>query len=103
MLLLVCPVWVRRTILLRITTVDEGLLGVALKLEGRIVSDWVAVLEHECIRSLGERRNVVLDFSAVTFVGGRGVQMLKRIATEHLQIVNVSPLVKDLLQAGEDL
>lgn len=73
-----------------------------LVLEGQVMSEWVALLEHECVRALGEKPNVVLDFSAVRFIDGRGVAMLKRIATKHLQIVNASPLVEELLQAGGD-
>lgn len=74
-----------------------------LVLEGRIVSDWVALLEDECVGAFGEKRDVILDFSAVLFIDGRGVEMLRRIVTKHLQIINASPLVEDLLQAGGNL
>lgn len=80
----------------------EGLSLATLKLEGRVVSDWVAPLEHECVRALGESRKVVLDFSGVTFIDGRGLEMLNRIARANLEIVNASLLVADLLEAGED-
>jgi anti-anti-sigma regulatory factor len=45
---------------------------------------------------------VVLDFSGVTFIDGRGLEMLNRIARANLEIVNASLLVADLLEAGED-
>ncbi len=92
----------RRNILLRITKVGEEPLFVTLKLEGRIVSDWVGVLEQECLESLREKGKVILDFSAVTFIDSRGIAMLRRIATGNLEIVNASLLVDDLLQAGGD-
>ncbi len=88
--------------MLRITALREGRWLVRLKLEGQIVSDWVALLEDECLESLREDQTVVLDFSAVTFVDCAGVAMLKKIATDSLQIVNVSPLVADLLQGECD-
>ncbi len=72
-----------------------------LKLEGRIAEDWVALLEQECLRSLREKKTVVLDLSAVTFIERRGVEMLKRIATERLRMTNCSPLIEDLLLDGE--
>lgn len=88
--------------MLRITKMADGPLLVTLKLEGRIVRDWVAVLEQECLECLREKHKVVLDFSAVTSIDDRGVAMLKRIATEYLQIVSCSLFVEALLQVGED-
>lgn len=73
-----------------------------LVLEGQIVAEWVDLLEDECVKALGEKPNVVLDCAAVLFIDGRAVAMLKRIATEHLQIVKASPLVEELLLAGGD-
>ncbi len=89
--------------MLRITKVAETPSQVTLKLEGRIVSDWVAVLERECLRFLQEKQKVLLDFSGVTFIDGRGVEMLKRITSENLKILNCSPLLADLLQGGGEV
>ncbi len=88
--------------MLRITTMTEGRRLVRLKLEGRVVSDWVALLENECLKSLRKEHTVVLDFSAVAFVDGAGVAMLRKIATDSLQIVNASPLVEHLLRGECD-
>ncbi len=86
--------------MLRITKVAETQSQVTLKLEGRIVSDWVSVLERECLMFLQEKQKVLLDFSGVTFIDGRGVEMLKRITSENLQILNCSALLEDLVQGG---
>lgn len=86
--------------MLRITTVAESNSLVTLKLEGRIVSDWVSVLERECLTLLQKKQPVRLDFSAVTFIDGRGVAMLKRIKSENLQIINCAALLEDLLKGG---
>ena len=83
--------------MLRITILTEGSSLIRLKLEGRIVLDWVALLEHECLESLRTGHTVVLDFAAVTFVDCAGAAMLRKM-TDGLQIVNVSPLVEDLLR-----
>lgn len=87
--------------MLRITEIANGPALVTLKLEGRVVSDWVAVLEQECRRCLEEEHTVVLDFSGVIFIDRPGVEMLARIATRNLQMVNCPPLIEELLQARE--
>lgn len=88
--------------MLRITKVVESLTQVTLKLEGRIVSDWVSLLERECQTLLHEKQRVRLDFSEVTFIDGRGVEMLKRIAAENLQILNCSAFIEDLFKGGRE-
>lgn len=73
-----------------------------LELEGRIVSDWVALLEDECLSALRDAPKVVLDLSAVAFIDRAGVKILRRLATHNLAIVNASPFVAHLLRADLD-
>lgn len=86
--------------MLRITHASEGPSEITLKLEGRVVSDWVPLLRQECLRILNERKKVWLDFSGVTFVDDQGVKMLKGIAGERVRLMNCSPLIEELLQEG---
>lgn len=83
--------------MLRITRVAESPSQVTLKLEGRIVSAWVALLEGECLAGLCERGRVILDVAEVTFIDRRGLEMLRRIMSSQLQIINASALVEALL------
>ncbi len=88
--------------MLRITKVSESPSLVTMKLEGRIASDWVSLLEKECLRSLEEKRKVVLDFSGVTFVDWRGVEMLGKISVNNMQVINCCPLIEDFLNGVAD-
>ena len=83
---------------LRITEVSRRSSLVTLKLEGQIASDWVEELENECLRSLQHQRNVSLDFTGVTFIDSSGINMLGRIATDNLKIINCPALIEDLLR-----
>ena len=65
--------------MLRITKVAEDSSTVTMKLEGKLASDWVPLLEGECLTCLKENRKVLLDFSEVTFVDGRGVELLNKL------------------------
>ena len=86
---------------LRITKIRETLSSATLRVEGRVASEWVSVLEAESLRWLGEKRTVVLDFSDVSFIDGRGVETLRRIHSKHLRIVNCPPLLAELLNGEE--
>ncbi len=86
----------------RITKVAESPSLVTMKLEGRIASDWVSLLEKECLRFMEKNRKVVLDFSEVTFVDWRGVEMLQKISVNNVQVINCCPLIEDLLNGGAD-
>lgn len=88
--------------MLRITKAVQNRSLVTLKAEGRIVSEWVPVLEEECLTCLREGQQVRLDLSEVSFIDRRGVEMLKQIRSENLQIINCPALIGHLLTAKGD-
>jgi len=87
---------------LRITKLSESAGSVTLKVEGRIVSEWVAVLEQECLKWLRAKPEVLLDFSEVTFIEHNGVAMLKRIASTNLRLINCPALIDEMLNGNND-
>jgi anti-anti-sigma regulatory factor len=84
--------------MLRITKVAESPSSITLKLEGRLVSDWVSLVERECLALRQGQRQISLDFSEVTFIDDRGVKMLQRIASADLKVVNCPAFIADLLK-----
>ena len=87
--------------MLRITESVEGGTETTLHVEGRIVSEWVGVLQEECRRVLQEsRRRLRLDLGAVTFIDPRGVLALRGLATAGVALAN-SPAFIDLLLNGD--
>jgi len=83
---------------LRITKIAEDSSTVTMKLEGKLASDWVPLLEGECLTCLKENRKVFLDFSEVTFVDGRGAEMVNKLAGEGIKVVDCCELIKELLE-----
>ena len=71
---------------------------VTLLVEGRVVAEWVPVLERECWLALQENGHVQLDLSAVTFVDGRGVAALRHLGAKDLEIVNCPEFIGELLR-----
>ena len=86
--------------MLRITKVSEDSSTVTMKLEGKLASEWVPLLEGECLTCLKEDRKVFLDFSEVTFVDGPGAEMVQKLAGEGIKVVDCCELIKELLEGG---
>ena len=94
--------------MLRITRMVDNTTNVTLKVEGQIASNWISVLERECLSVLRDKRELILDFSGVAFIDAEGARMLNRlkslaVSSERLQIIDSSPLIKDLLKRGLDV
>jgi hypothetical protein len=89
-----------RQTMLRITEVVDRGTETTLHVEGRIVSEWVAVLQEECGRVLQESsRRLRLDLGAVTFIDPRGVLALWWLTTEGVAIVNSPAFIDALLKS----
>jgi ABC-type transporter Mla MlaB component len=69
-----------------------------LRVEGRVVAEWVPVLERECWLALQENLRVQLDLSEVTFVDGRGVAALRHLGARDLEIINCPEFIGELLR-----
>lgn len=84
--------------MLRISRAAESPSLATLRVEGRVVADWVPVLERECRLALEENMRVRLDLSAVTFVDGRGVAALRHLGAKDLEIINCPEFIGELLR-----
>ncbi len=84
--------------MLRITAKTTNGSSVTLKLEGKIKTDWVNILERECRTLISQRKNVVLDFSDVVYIDHSGVGMVRKLPNGKVTIVNAPDFITDLLQ-----
>ncbi len=86
--------------MLRITKIEENGSPVTLKLEGNIHADWVFLLEQECRALISQKKMVLLDFSDVTFIDDRGVEMIRRLPASSIRIINGDSFIEDLIDRG---
>lgn len=84
--------------MLRISRKAADSSRLTLILEGRIASDWVSVLEHECLKTMQETPVLSLDLSEVTYLDLRGADLLRRLQKRGVQIVHASSVIRDLLE-----
>lgn len=89
--------------MLRITKMSDNDHLVYLKVEGRVVGDWVDELDRACGSCLSQKKKVILDVSDVTYIDRRGVDVLKGLLTERVAAVRgASLLVQTLLGREPD-
>jgi len=73
--------------MLRITTFENGQIA-TLRLEGRLVGDWVGELERCWIRikNANHKRKLKVDLTDVEFVDERGEELLERAFLEGAEL-----------------
>ena len=71
---------------LRITRKKRSRSRATLVLEGKVATEWVALLERECSDLLRSGLAVSLDLAGVTFVDRAGVRTLKRLSRAGVEI-----------------
>ena len=83
--------------MLRITRVEKTATTLHLRLEGRIVGDWVLLLEEELLRSDASSQRVVLDLTGVAFANEAALAVLRRALSAGARLLGCSPLISALL------
>ena len=81
--------------MLRITWLSQKGRGLTLKVEGQIVGPWVRSVRDAC--ATRGRRRPRLDLAAVTYVDAAGVQLLRDLMAEGVEIAACSSFVRELL------
>lgn len=89
-----------RNTLLRITRILENGSPVTLRLQGKIVGEWVTLLEQECRTTIQREERVVLDFGEVTYIDPRGLGMIWNLPMRRVTIINAPTFIGDLMRAG---
>lgn len=65
-------------------------------LEGRVVGEWVQVLNEECNAMLAKHHKLSLDLSHVSFVDQDGAALLRRLAARNVQFIHCPALIAEL-------
>jgi anti-anti-sigma regulatory factor len=86
--------------MLRISLVCEGAQAVVLRLEGRLVGQWVSVLRETCEKVLAEKRTIALDVSEVMFASRAGLALLLDLAAQGVGLSRCSPFLSEELKAA---
>lgn len=72
-----------------------------LRLEGRIIADWVAVLEAECRRRLERGETVRLDLTDVVSTDGDGIRQLRVLRERGVRLANTPSFIAGRLDTED--
>ena len=81
--------------MLKITRLSRKGRSLTIKLEGEILGPWVDTVRDACAKR--GRRSARLDLAAVTYVDAAGVQLLRDLMAEGIEIAACSSFVAELL------
>lgn len=84
--------------MLKITSHESAQARVTMTLEGRVVAEWVMLLEQECTRHQQHERRIVLQCDGVTYVDASGSAMLQRLQSQGVEIRGCSALIDSLIK-----
>jgi len=76
-------------------------MSVTLKLEGRIVGQWVNELKKECKKYMDKRSKLSLDLFGVTFIDDQGIKMLRAMVGDQVDLIRCSLFLSELLENGD--
>ena len=85
--------------MLKISQAEKATHSVTLKLEGRVVGEWVGELRQVCETLLTEGRSLKLDLADVTFADASGVSALSSFKSRGVVFTNCSPFVEEQLKS----
>lgn len=87
--------------MLRITPIEGANHRVVLRLEGRVSGPWVGELSEVCEEALSNAAPLVLSLAEVSFLDTAGVDLLTRLQTRGVEVVDCSMFVKEQLKAAQ--
>ena len=85
--------------MLRITRIDDDTSGTCLKVEGRLVGEWIGLLEAELVEASRRDVRLCLDLAGVDFASAQATEMLRAAAARGVLLTACSPLLSKLLTA----
>ncbi len=88
--------------MLRITEMASTESVSTIKLEGKLLDPWVGEVRKACAAARVRSGRTRLDLAAVTFVDAAGVDLLRELIRQGVEIAACSGYVAEILQ-GEQL
>jgi anti-anti-sigma regulatory factor len=84
--------------MLRLTAQAPDADWIRLKVEGVITQATLPVLAAELQGPLAEDGRIQLDFRDVVYLDRAGLQLLRNLPSDRVEIVNCTPLIRELLR-----
>lgn len=84
--------------MLRITRINSMDADPIIQLEGKLQGPWLAELARACAEIPSSPKPLRLDLSAVNFVDGPGLALLRDLLKRGVVLAACSPLIAELMR-----
>jgi len=86
---------------LKLTRRCRGVRALTIQLEGELLGPWLPAVRDAC-RQRGRRSGrLLLDLAGVTYADAAGVQLLRELLGEGVEIAACSSFVRELIEPGD--
>jgi anti-anti-sigma regulatory factor len=86
---------------LKITRLPQKGRVLTIKLEGEILAPWVGTVRDACTQRGRRCMRLCLDLAAVTYADAAGVQLLRELMREGIEVTACSDFLAELLLPQE--
>jgi hypothetical protein len=86
---------------LKVTQLSRTVRVLTIKLEGELLEPWVPTVRDVCKRRGRRSGRLHLDLSALSYADAAGVQLLRDLVGEGVEIATCSGFVGELLRLGD--
>jgi anti-anti-sigma regulatory factor len=84
--------------MLRIVEEKATNKSMTLRLDGRLVNQWVGVLRLSCEQAFQNSSRLILDLAGVSFADHEGVQLLQQLEQQQVAFLNCSPFLREQIK-----
>lgn len=84
--------------MLRIVEENATNSSMTLRLDGRLVSQWVELVRSTCEEAFHNDGRLILDLTGLSFADHEGVQLLQQLEQRQVTIINCSPFLREQLK-----
>jgi anti-anti-sigma regulatory factor len=84
--------------MLRIVEGKAANNSMILRLDGRLINQWVGLLRASCEQGFEKGARLILDLAGVSFADHEGVQLLRQLEQQQVTIINCSPFLREQLK-----
>ena len=83
--------------MLKVTQLSRIVRVLTIKLEGQLLEPWVSIVRDICQRRSRRTGRLHLDLAAVTYADAAGLQLLRDLLAEGVEIAICSSFIFELL------
>jgi len=85
---------------LKVTQLSRTVRVLTIQLEGKLREPWVPTVRDACSRRGSRSGRLLLNLAALTYADAAGVQLLRELAGEGVEIAACSGFIGELLRPG---